>query len=106
VGHRIGKGDAELDDLGARLRQRLDDFERCRGVGIARHHIGDKGRAALLLQLGKTCVNAGGHDFFPRRISPTWGTSLSPRPERLTTIRWSFGRLGASSMTLAMACAG
>jgi hypothetical protein len=43
---------------------------------------------------------------FPRRMSPTCGTSLSPRPERLITIKWSFGRCGASSMTFAMACAG
>src|SRR6202040_1709978 len=87
-------------------RQRLDDLKRRRGIWIASHEEGNEGRAALLLQLGKPCIDTGGHDFFPRRISPTCGTSLSPRPERLTTIKWSFGRFGASSITLAMACAG
>jgi hypothetical protein len=32
--------------------------------------------------------------------------SLSPRPHMFITIRWSFGFCGASSSTLASACAG
>ena len=41
-----------------------------------------------------------------RRELATWRRSLSPRPQRFTTIRWSFGFFGASSITLASACAG
>ena len=44
-------------------------------------------RAAFALEFGEAGVDAGGHDFFPRKISATCGMSLSPRPERLTTIR-------------------
>ncbi len=58
--------------------------------GSPRHHVGDKSRAALFGKLGETDIDAGGHDFFPRRISPTCGTSLSPRPERLTTHQMIF----------------
>src|SRR5205814_6609968 len=42
----------------------------------------------------------------PPRCSATLARSLSPRPERLTTIRWSFGFCGARSATRASACAG
>ena len=87
VRHRIGEGHADLDDVGARLRQRLDDVERGFGIGIAGHQEGDESRAALFCEFGEACVDAGGHFFLPFRISPTCGTSLSPRPERLTTIR-------------------
>src|SRR6185369_3585812 len=97
---------AEFDDVGACLGQRLDDIERGREIGIAGHHIGDEGRAPRFLELSETGVDTRGHLVLPFRMSPTCGTSLSPRPERLTTIRWSFGRFGASSITLAMACAG
>jgi len=51
-------------------------------------------------------VDARGHPILPPRCSATAKMSLSPRPDRLTTIRWSFGLFGASSSTLAMACAG
>src|SRR6185437_14571823 len=97
---------AELDDIGAGLRQRPDDLERGCRVGIAGHDVGDKSRAAFLGELCKTRIDAGRHCFLAFRISPTCGTSLSPRPERLTTMRCSFGRSGASSMTFAIACAG
>ena len=73
VRHRIGEGHADLDDVGAGLRQRLDDVERGRGIGIARHQESDERRAALLLQFGKACVDTGGHDaaFAVLYLSPT-----------------------------------
>src|SRR6266545_7931443 len=40
------------------------------------------------------------------RCSATVKMSLSPRPHMFITIRWSFGFFGASSATLASACAG
>ena len=57
------------------------------GIGIAGHHKGDERRAALFGEFGKACVDTGGHFFLPFRISVICGMSLSPRPERLTTIR-------------------
>ena len=39
------------------------------GIGIAGHQEGDEGRAALLLQFGEACVDAGGHFFLPFKIS-------------------------------------
>src|SRR5262245_13621036 len=51
-------------------------------------------------------------DLLPadHRRAPRWSAtvkmSLSPRPHMFITIRWSFGFLGASSSTLASACAG
>ena len=87
VRHRIGKRHADLDDVGAGLRQRLEDVERRFGIGIAGHQEGDECRAALFGEVGKSCVDTGGHVFLPFRISVICGMSLSPRPERLTTIR-------------------
>src|SRR5712691_6832932 len=43
--------------------------------------------------------------LFPR-CSATVKMSLSPRPHMFITIRWSWGFFGASSRTLASACAG
>src|SRR5262249_997218 len=45
------------------------------------------------------------HSLLPR-CSATVARSLSPRPDRLTAIRWSFGFFGARSRTRAIACAG
>ena len=61
IRHRIGEGHADLDDIRARLRQRLDDVERGFEVGIAGHQEGDERRAAFALQFGKTGIDAGGH---------------------------------------------
>src|SRR5207244_12151704 len=103
---RICERHADLDDVSAGLRQRLDDVERRFGIGITGHQEGDERRTALFGEFGKSCIDTGGHFFLPFRISVICGMSLSPRPERLTTIRWSRGRFGASSITLAIACAG
>ena len=44
VGHRIGEGQAELDDVGAGLRQRLQDRERGLRVRVAGHDVGRRAR--------------------------------------------------------------
>ncbi|EGE58214.1 hypothetical protein RHECNPAF_334005 [Rhizobium etli CNPAF512] len=61
VGHRIGKGHAEFDDVGPCLRQRLHDAERGVVIRIAAHEIGHERRTAIGLQLGKAFVHACGH---------------------------------------------
>ena len=61
VRHRIGERHAELDHVGARSGQRLDDRERGRLVGIARHQERHQRGAAFGFQRGKARVDAGGH---------------------------------------------
>ena len=61
VGHGIGEGQPELDDVGPGLRQALQDLERGLGIRIAGHHIGDEGGAAFraaLLRNGLRCVGS------------------------------------------------
>src|ERR1700682_2667398 len=47
AGHGTGDGQAELDHVGARLRQRLGDGERRVEIGIARHGEHHQGGASL-----------------------------------------------------------
>ena len=62
VGHRIGERHAELDHVGAGLRQRLEDRERrSRQSGSPAMSEGDERGAAFALQLGEARVDAGGH---------------------------------------------
>src|SRR5207302_3547050 len=57
-----GEGHADLDDVGTRLRQRLDDVERGFRIGIAGHQERDQRGATFTPEFGKTCVDAGGHN--------------------------------------------
>ena len=87
IGHGIAEGHAELDQIGAGGRQRLHDLARGRGIGIACGDEGDKGRPPGALQLGKARIDAiVAHSFVPRCLAAA-KISLSPRPQRLTTIR-------------------
>ena len=61
VRHRIGERHAELDHVGAGLGQRLQDFQRGLGVGIAGHREGDERGAAFAFQVREALVDAGGH---------------------------------------------
>ena len=61
VGHGVGEGHAELDQVGACRRQRLDHGERGRGIGIPGHHEGDESGAALGLHRSEATVDARGH---------------------------------------------
>ncbi len=60
IGHGIGEGHAEFDDVGAGLGQALDDLERGLVVGIAGGHEGDERGAALRASVGEAacrCVS-------------------------------------------------
>ena len=87
IGHWVRERHAELDHVGAGLRQRFEDCERRGFVGIARHGEGDERGAAILLERSKAPIHPFGH----RALLPKWrateSRSLSPRPERLTTMR-------------------
>ncbi len=87
VRHRIGERHAELDHVGASFRQCLEDGKRRRRVGIARHGEGDEGGAAFLAERGEAAIHAFGHRALFPRCRATESRSLSPRPERLTTMR-------------------
>jgi len=96
VGHGIGEGHAELDHIGAGAGQRLHQSERGRGIGIARRDEGHEPGAARGLELGEALIEpiggpvgaaaAEAHSFVPRCLAAE-KMSLSPRPQRLTTIR-------------------
>ena len=87
IGHWVRERHAELDHVGAGLRQRLEDCERRGFVGIARHGEGYKRGAAIFAQRGKAPIHPFGHRALLPRCRATESKSLSPRPERLTTIR-------------------
>ncbi|MNF88762.1 hypothetical protein D3C84_712620 [compost metagenome] len=107
VGHRIGKGHAQFDHVGAGRRQALEDRQGGGVVGVAGGDEGHQGGAVLLLQLGKARLQAAHTtvSFCSCMWCMTVCISLSPRPDRLTTIRWSFGRVGARLNTSARAWA-
>src|SRR5581483_9905992 len=104
VGHRIAERHAKLDHIGTGAGQRAQNRRGSPRIGVARGDEGDECGTALASQRGETAVNAGCHNP-PPRYCATECRSLSPRPDRFTTIRWSFAFFGASSKTLAMACA-
>ena len=105
IGHGIGKGHAEFNDVGTGLGKALDDLQGCFIVGIASGHKSDERGAALLFEFSKTTFNAARHSFTPR-ISATVKISLSPRPHMFITIKWSLGFVGAIFMTWASAWEG
>ena len=71
VGHRIGKGQAQFDDVHASAGKRLNDFQRFRFVRIARHYVGYKSLTVLSLQRGEFCVDASHGRPFLCSASPT-----------------------------------
>src|SRR5262249_11411230 len=105
ISHGVGERHAELDDIGSRLRQSFGDGKRSVVVGIACHGERHQRGAALLFQSRETFLDSRAHCFLLPRKASTDARSLSPRPERLTTIRWSFDFRPAISGTFAKACA-
>ncbi len=85
VGHRIGEGQAQFDQIGAGGRQPVEDRLGGGTVGIAGRDEGDQPGAAFLLERGETGGNPA--HFTPPMAAVTVARSLSPRPDRLTTIR-------------------
>ncbi len=90
VGHRVGEGHAQLDHVGAGRRQTLEDRQRGVITRVAGGDEGHQGRAVLFFQLRKAGLQAA-HQCFSCWDCSMWCItvcmSLSPRPERLTTIR-------------------
>ena len=97
VRHGIGEGHAEFDHVGAGFGQTFEDGEGILKIGIARRDEGDESGAALRFQIVEAFFKAR-HSFTPR-CSATEKMSLSPRPLKFTTMRWSRGRSGATRAT-------
>src|SRR5690606_10667522 len=83
----------------------LEDGQR---GGVVRVSGGDEGHqrgTVFLLRLGEARLQA---THMRSSCSAKWCMtvcmSLSPRPDRLTTIRWSLGSVGARLKTSASAC--
>ena len=90
IGHRVGEGHAQLDHIGAGGRQALEDRQRGVIAGVASGDEGHQGGAVLFFKLRKAGLQAA-HQCFSCLDCSIWCItvcmSLSPRPERLTTIR-------------------
>src|SRR5580765_1857466 len=83
VGHRIGKWHAEFDRIGAGFDQRVHQRDDAIGRWITRGDEWDQAGAAGGFEFGKTLVDAV-HSAIPSRAAIVC-TSLSPRPDRLTS---------------------
>src|SRR5262249_51407566 len=97
VGHRIGKRDAELDDVSACRRQLLEQRKRSAHIGVARRNEGQKSALSGALQLRELRLDSI-HIDSPNAAAAE-KTSLSPRPERQTTMISSFFMWGATRAT-------
>ena len=101
VGHRIGERNAELDQIGTDGDQRVHEVDGRFRQGIAGGDKRDQTGAAFGFQLGEASVDAV-HKVIPSRAAIVC-TSLSPRPDRLHRISWSFGSSRASLIACATA---
>ena len=63
VSERVGKGEAEFDDVGAGVGEGFDDLEGARHVGVSGGDVGDKGFLPLGLEAGKCGVDAVAHEL-------------------------------------------
>ena len=103
VGERVGVRDAELDDVGARLGERVQRRERLRARRVAGHHVGDERRAPVRERAPRGRAR-GARQSTPSPASRTMSMSLSPRPESVTTTTASGPSSSASRGSSASAC--
>src|SRR5579872_1860190 len=104
IGERVAIGNAQLHGIGAGFAQRTDHGHRRLGIRVAGHDVGDERGPALSASPREELLVALHHRRTPS-IAATCITSLSPRPERQTTItrRGSLSR--ARRIAYATACA-
>src|SRR5688572_24286079 len=97
VRHRVGEGNSEFDDVRAQIGQRQNKSASRVKVRVARGDEGNETLAAAAVKLSEFCSDPA---HLSRSINvATVFTSLSPRPERLTIMIWSFARPPAILMT-------
>ncbi len=85
VGERIGERHAQLDDVGATTLGLHHQPARGLQRGVAGGEIGDQRSLVPRAQPRERLVQAAHGALRPSALATTW-TSLSPRPERPTTI--------------------
>ena len=114
VGHGVGEGHADLDDVRAARVQRGELLPEALAVGEAAGQIGDEGLASGRVG-GLYALGEYGHGVIPyivsvRRAFQAWASycsmmsiSLSPRPERHTSTSLPLGMSAAFSSTQATA---
>src|SRR5262249_35593693 len=88
VGHRIGKRRTELDHVGAGAHERVHQSDDVAGRRISRSDERDQALAVGGLEGGKARVEAI-HSVIPS-LAAIVCTSLSPRPDKFTSIILSF----------------
>src|SRR5690606_28507328 len=104
VGHRVGERHAQFDHVGTGFWQALEDRQGGVVARVASGDEGDQRGAALGLQLGEALFKTAHACFsWAAMWFITVCMSLSPRPDRHTTIRWSLGRFGARLIASARA---
>ncbi len=100
IRHRIGEGHTELDEIRAGAGQSPHQIQRqiigrvtCSDEGC----LARRGQPISIRRSGARCACRSSphpaHSLVPKR-SATAKMSLSPRPHRFITSRWSFSRLG------------
>ena len=106
IGHRVGKGDAELEGIGTRVHDGVHNFKGVFRCGIAEHR--ERNERALILfgQVLEQCIVSAGfcrgahyltssvsvdraNSGCSASVAQTWPMSLSPLPERQTKILMS-----------------
>ena len=85
--HGIGKRHTDLDQVGSGLDQCMHQRYRDAGLRITCRDIGDQRLATAAFQVCEALFNTA-HICIPSMRAMV-ATSLSPRPERLTTMVWS-----------------
>ena len=87
IRHRVGERHADLDEIGAGLGQACEERREGRGIGIAAGEICHEPGAAFAAERGEAPCDARlAHGAAPVALA-TVSRSLSPRPERLITMR-------------------
>ena len=95
VGERIGKGHTQLDDIGAATLGLSHESARGFERRIASREVGHQRTLTTRPQPRKRRVESTHGALRPSALATTW-TSLSPRPDRPTTIAFVRGNVFAS----------
>ena len=85
-------GIADFEDVGAVARERHQDLGGAREIGVAGRHVGHQAGPFASRGYGRTPSAIARHQRPPSRAAWTLITSLSPRPDRLTSRIASFGQ--------------
>jgi len=83
VGHGVGEGHPQLDEVGAGGHHAVQEGHGEVGIRIAGGDVGHEGGASALAQGLEAGLDAA-HTRIPSKAATVW-MSLSPRPDRFTS---------------------